>query len=46
MEGKANLGFHLWGLLILFLWIKQWKIQTPSMLLAEEAQASLASRPA
>jgi len=46
MEGKANLGFHLWGLLILFLWIKQWKIQTPSMLLAEETQASLASRPA
>lgn len=28
MERRANLGFHLWGLLILFLWIKQWNIQT------------------
>jgi asparagine synthase (glutamine-hydrolysing) len=27
MERRANLGYHLWGLLILFLWIKQWKIQ-------------------
>ena len=28
MERRANLGYHLWGLLILFLWIKQWNIQT------------------
>lgn len=27
MERRANLGYHLWGLLILFLWIKQWNIQ-------------------
>ena len=27
MERKANYGYHLWGLLMLFLWIKQWKIQ-------------------
>jgi asparagine synthase (glutamine-hydrolysing) len=28
---RANLGYHLWGLLILFLWMKKWKIQaTPS----------------
>ncbi|MBS1842268.1 MAG: asparagine synthase (glutamine-hydrolyzing) [Acidobacteria bacterium] len=45
-EGRANLGFHLWGLLILFLWIKQWKIQTTSIPSAEETQASLVSRPA
>lgn len=25
---RANYGYHLWGLLILFLWMKQWKIQT------------------
>jgi asparagine synthase (glutamine-hydrolysing) len=25
---RANLGYHLWGLLTLFLWIKKWKIQT------------------
>ena len=28
MERRANLGYHLWGLLILFLWIKHWNIQT------------------
>jgi asparagine synthase (glutamine-hydrolysing) len=27
-DRRANLGFHLWGLLILFLWIKRWNIQT------------------
>jgi asparagine synthase (glutamine-hydrolysing) len=25
---KANLGYHLWGLIILFLWMKKWRIQT------------------
>lgn len=29
MARKANYGYHLWGLLILFLWIKRWKIQPP-----------------
>ena len=24
---KANYGYHLWGLLILFLWVKLWNIQ-------------------
>ena len=27
LERRANLGFHLWGLLILFLWMKRWKVQ-------------------
>jgi asparagine synthase (glutamine-hydrolysing) len=27
MERKANYGYHLWGMLMLFLWIRQWKIQ-------------------
>jgi asparagine synthase (glutamine-hydrolysing) len=27
LERKANLGYHLWGLLILFLWMKKWGIQ-------------------
>jgi asparagine synthase (glutamine-hydrolysing) len=27
MHRKANYGYHLWGMLMLFLWIKQWKIQ-------------------
>ena len=40
MERRANLGFHLWGLMILFLWIKRWNIQSSSEmhlpLMAEE----------
>ncbi len=27
-ERRVNLGYHLWGLLTLFLWIKRWNIQT------------------
>ncbi len=27
MERRANFGFQLWGLLIFFLWIRQWSIQ-------------------
>jgi asparagine synthase (glutamine-hydrolysing) len=36
MERKANYGYHLWGMLMLFLWIKQWKIQCREDLLAPE----------
>jgi asparagine synthase (glutamine-hydrolysing) len=25
---RANLGYHLWGLTILFLWMRKWRIQT------------------
>jgi asparagine synthase (glutamine-hydrolysing) len=28
LERKANIGYHLWGLLILFMWMNKWKIQT------------------
>jgi len=28
LERRANLGYHLWGLMILFLWMKRWQIQT------------------
>ncbi len=28
LQRRGNLGYHLWGLLILFLWIKKWQIQT------------------
>lgn len=30
LERRANLGYHLWGLLILFLWMKRWNIQAPA----------------
>jgi asparagine synthase (glutamine-hydrolysing) len=35
-ERRGNLGYHLWGLLTLFLWIKRWRIQTAP--LAEPAR--------
>ncbi len=28
LERRANVGYHLWGLMILFLWMKRWGIQT------------------
>src|SRR5436190_4012227 len=45
LERKANLGYHLWGLLILFLWMRKWRIQaasseTPKVLLQVKAGAS------
>jgi asparagine synthase (glutamine-hydrolysing) len=27
LERRANLGYHLWGLMVLFLWMKRWRIQ-------------------
>ena len=30
LERRANLGYHLWGLLILFLWMKRWNIESKS----------------
>jgi asparagine synthase (glutamine-hydrolysing) len=28
LRRRANLGYPLWGLLILFLWMKEWKIDS------------------
>ncbi|HVP54310.1 MAG TPA: asparagine synthase (glutamine-hydrolyzing) [Candidatus Eisenbacteria bacterium] len=30
LERRANLGYHLWGLLVLFIWMKRWNIETVS----------------
>jgi asparagine synthase (glutamine-hydrolysing) len=30
MERRVNIGYHLWGLLTLFLWMKRWKVDAPS----------------
>jgi asparagine synthase (glutamine-hydrolysing) len=30
-DRRANLGYHLWGLMILFFWMKKWGIQTRVM---------------
>jgi len=29
MERRINVGYHLWGLLTLFLWMKKWKVEVP-----------------
>ncbi len=36
MERRTNVGYHLWGLLTLFLWMKRWKVEV--LLPAEQAQ--------
>ena len=28
LQRRANLGYHLWGLLVLFIWMKRWNITT------------------
>jgi asparagine synthase (glutamine-hydrolysing) len=30
MTRRANLGYHLWGLMILFLWMKRWRVSPPA----------------
>jgi asparagine synthase (glutamine-hydrolysing) len=30
MERRINAGYHLWGLLTLFLWMKRWKVEAPT----------------
>jgi asparagine synthase (glutamine-hydrolysing) len=31
LERKANLGYHLWGLMVVLLWMKQWNVALGSM---------------
>jgi asparagine synthase (glutamine-hydrolysing) len=31
LERRANLGYQLWGLMILLLWMRKWRIQTASI---------------
>lgn len=30
LQRKANLGYHLWGLMVLFIWMNEWKIEPAS----------------
>jgi asparagine synthase (glutamine-hydrolysing) len=39
LERRANLGYHLWGLIILLIWMKRWKIELAS----EEARPLIPS---
>ena len=29
LERRVNIGYHLWGLMILLLWMKKWNVQGP-----------------
>ena len=39
LERRANLGYHLWGLMVLLIWMKRWKIELAS----EEARPLIPS---
>jgi len=44
LDRRANLGYHLWGLMILFLWMRKWQVQTTSAAsMAREAEDILTS---
>ena len=32
LEKQINVGYHLWGLMVLFLWMKKWKIRAEASL--------------
>jgi asparagine synthase (glutamine-hydrolysing) len=32
LERRVNIGYHLWGLMVLFLWMKKWGIQAAASL--------------
>jgi asparagine synthase (glutamine-hydrolysing) len=45
---RANWGYHLWGLLMLVLWMKRWKVEAPpanEVVLASPGEAILAEPP-
>jgi asparagine synthase (glutamine-hydrolysing) len=46
MERRTNAGYHLWGLLTLFLWMKKWKVEVPPLAgaLRPAAAGALATR--
>lgn len=37
LERRANFGYHLWGLLILFLWMRKWEIRVSTSFPDREA---------
>jgi asparagine synthase (glutamine-hydrolysing) len=39
LDRKANYGYHLWGLLVLLIWMREWKIELPAEAGAAAQQA-------
>ncbi|HML15748.1 MAG TPA: asparagine synthase (glutamine-hydrolyzing) [Bryobacteraceae bacterium] len=44
LERRGNFGYHLWGLLILFLWMKYWSIEPPREPMAARPEMMSAAR--
>jgi asparagine synthase (glutamine-hydrolysing) len=44
MERRTNAGYHLWGLLTLFLWMKRWKVEVPVPAAVGNTPGALAAR--
>jgi asparagine synthase (glutamine-hydrolysing) len=40
-ERRSNIGFHLWGLMILLLWMEKWQIQSPFQRVQATSQPTL-----
>ncbi len=43
LDRRANLGYHLWGLLVLFLWMRRWGIAPPSVSTRTEEMPAVVS---
>jgi asparagine synthase (glutamine-hydrolysing) len=43
LDRRVNVGYHLWGLMILFLWMKKWGIQPPSSTMEPMVSVSVVS---
>jgi len=43
LDRRANLGYHLWGLLVLFLWMRRWGIAPPSVATRTEEMPAVVS---
>ena len=43
LSRRANYGYHLWGLIVLFLWMKRWRIQTGAERLTARSVAARSS---
>jgi asparagine synthase (glutamine-hydrolysing) len=41
LERRRNLGYHLWGLMLLLLWMKRWRIQTTQVFDRDRQTASI-----
>jgi asparagine synthase (glutamine-hydrolysing) len=41
LERRANIGYHLWGLMMLFLWMRRWRIQSTPVPVLDRHAASI-----